>query len=80
MGIKSLPLQGITMLRIVILSAIVFITNTTSCLSETFQSIGSTLDAYFSSSGGVTEAIVKEVNSAKSEMFEPPRGKVIIYI
>jgi phosphatidylserine/phosphatidylglycerophosphate/cardiolipin synthase-like enzyme len=56
------------MLRTAILSAIIFITLTTSCLSDTFQSTG-TIDSYFSPRGGATEAIVKEINSAKTEIL-----------
>jgi hypothetical protein len=51
------------MLRTAILSTLVFITLTTSCLSESFHSTG-TIDAYFSPRGGATEVIVKEINSA----------------
>jgi hypothetical protein len=64
MNIWPLPLQGVhTMLRIVILSTLIFLILTTPCLSESFKSTG-TIDAYFSPRGGTTEAIVKERNSA----------------
>lgn len=36
--------------------------------AEQFQSTG-TIDAYFSPNGGATEAIIKEINSAKSEIL-----------
>jgi len=38
------------------------------CISEPIQSTG-TIDVYFSPRGGATEAIVKEINSAKSEIL-----------
>jgi hypothetical protein len=52
-----------TMLRTALLISIISITFTTTCLSETFQSIG-TIDTYFSPRGGATEFLVKEINSA----------------
>lgn len=54
--------------RIAFLSVIVFTILSTSCLSETFQSTG-TIDTYFSPRGGATEAIVKEINNAKTEIL-----------
>jgi hypothetical protein len=58
-------LQGVhTMLLTAILSTLEFITITTSCLSDTFKTTG-TIDTYFSPREGATEAIVKEINSAK---------------
>jgi hypothetical protein len=57
---------SLTMLRTAILNTLVFITLTTSCLSESFQSTGTT-GAYFSPKEGATEAIVKDINSAKSK-------------
>lgn len=56
------------MLRTTLLSLIVLITLTTPCLSESFKAAG-TIDAYFSPRGGATEAIVKEINSAKQEIL-----------
>src|ERR1035441_5560873 len=56
------------MLRLVVLATIVFITLTTPCLSEPFKSTG-TIDAYFSPNGGVSVAIVNEINNAKSEIL-----------
>jgi len=38
------------------------------CSAEEFKAIG-TIDTYFSPRGGATEAIVKEINSAKSEIL-----------
>src|ERR1035437_9768819 len=38
------------------------------CEAEEFKSTG-TIDSYFSPRGGATEAIVKEINSAKSEIL-----------
>lgn len=38
------------------------------CLADEFKSTG-TIDTYFSPRGGATEAIVKEINSAKSEIL-----------
>lgn len=38
------------------------------CLSEEFRATG-TIDTYFSPRGGATEAIVKEINSAKSAIL-----------
>lgn len=40
----------------------------TPCLSESFQSSGTT-DVYFSPRGGATEAIVKVINAAKGEIL-----------
>ncbi|MHB9148248.1 MAG: phospholipase D family nuclease [Candidatus Amoebophilus sp.] len=65
---STLPLWESRMLRTALLSTLVFITLTIPCLSESFQSTG-TIDAYFSPRGGATEAIVKEINSAKSEIL-----------
>ena len=55
------------MLRIAAISLIIFIALSTSCLSETFTATG-TIDTYFSPRGEATEAIVKEINSAQSEI------------
>jgi hypothetical protein len=55
----------ISMFRIAAISLIIFTILTSPCISETFKATG-TIDAYFSPRGGVTEAIVKEINSAKS--------------
>lgn len=41
---------------------------TTPCLCESFKATG-TIEAYFSPNGGATEAIVKEINAAKSEIL-----------
>ena len=49
-------------------SLVILITLATSCNSEQFQSTG-TIDAYFSPRGGATDAIVKEINSAKNEIL-----------
>jgi phosphatidylserine/phosphatidylglycerophosphate/cardiolipin synthase-like enzyme len=38
------------------------------CSAEEFKATG-TIDAYFSPRGGATEAIVKEISSAKSEIL-----------
>ena len=44
------------------------ITCSTHAYSDQFKSTG-TIDTYFSPNGGATEAIVKEINSAKSEIL-----------
>lgn len=51
-----------------ILSVLVFITLATPCVSESFKTMG-TIDVYYSPRGGATEAIVKEINAAKSEIL-----------
>jgi hypothetical protein len=58
----------ISMFRIAAISLIIFITLTTPCLSETFKATG-TIDTYFSPRKGATEAIVKEIDSAKNKIL-----------
>ena len=56
------------MFRIAFLTSITLIILTTPCLSDKFQSTGA-IETYFSPRGGANEAIVKEINSAKSEIL-----------
>jgi phosphatidylserine/phosphatidylglycerophosphate/cardiolipin synthase-like enzyme len=56
------------MLRTIILSSLILITLTIPCLSETFKATDN-VEAYISPNGVDTEAIVKEINSAKSEIL-----------
>jgi hypothetical protein len=54
--------------RIAIIIIITIISLHSLSIADTFQSIG-TIDTYFSPNGGATEAIVKEINSAKQEIL-----------
>ena len=64
------------MLRIAFISVIVFITFSTPCLSETFQSTG-TIDACSSPREGATEAIAKDINLSTSKEFRMPLPNTI---
>lgn len=55
-------------IRMVLIIFITFITLQSISIADTFKSTG-TIDTYFSPNGGATEAIVKEINSAKQEIL-----------
>ena len=54
--------------RITILTIITIISLHSISIADTFKATGTT-DTYFSPNGGATEAIVKEINSAKQEIL-----------
>jgi phosphatidylserine/phosphatidylglycerophosphate/cardiolipin synthase-like enzyme len=56
------------MLRIAILSTIVFITLTTPCLSESIKATGN-VEVDFLPRGGAIKSINREINSAKQEIL-----------
>lgn len=56
------------MLRSAIISFIILVSLSTPCLCEQFKALG-TIDSYFSPNGRATEAIVKVINAAKSEIL-----------
>jgi phosphatidylserine/phosphatidylglycerophosphate/cardiolipin synthase-like enzyme len=56
------------MFRIPLISVAVLILLASPCASEQFKSTGIT-DVYFSPKGGATEAIVREINAARSEIL-----------
>jgi len=53
---------------LIVLSAVISLLLLTSVHADQFQSTG-TIDAYFSPHGGATDAIVKELNNAKTEIL-----------
>ena len=56
------------MLRVVAVTLLLSISLITPSIAEQFNATG-TIDTYFSPRGGATEAIVKEIDSAKSEIL-----------
>jgi phosphatidylserine/phosphatidylglycerophosphate/cardiolipin synthase-like enzyme len=56
------------MLRLIVFILVLISTPTISVYADEFKSTG-TIDSYFSPRGGATEAIVKEINSAKLEIL-----------
>jgi phosphatidylserine/phosphatidylglycerophosphate/cardiolipin synthase-like enzyme len=52
----------------IVISLLLSLLLASPCLAEEFKSTG-TIDSYFSPRGGATEAIVKEINAAKSEIL-----------
>src|SRR6185369_12387340 len=56
------------MLKYLYTSIILLILVFSLCSAEEFKATG-TIDAYFSPRGGATEAIIKEISSAKSEIL-----------
>lgn len=56
------------MLKYLNISIILIILAFSLCNAEEFKATG-TIDAYFSPRGGATEAIVKEINTAKQEIL-----------
>jgi phosphatidylserine/phosphatidylglycerophosphate/cardiolipin synthase-like enzyme len=68
MFIQIQTIKAKTFLNILLILCFLVINFSALCCAEKLKSTG-TIDAYFSPDGGAAEAIVREINSAKSEIL-----------